>query len=156
MTSLAPLSGPLGVTFRNEDALLKAAGGAIAVGALVVLSSANSDHPLIFDTATAASAVADTASDMNLMYGVAITAASAAGDKLMVRIKGQVEADTDGNVTDAQTLKAGAAQLVPGASEASADQAHKIIAISLEADDSASKATVVIDGVNGFGSLLVT
>ena len=156
MTSLAPLSGPLGVTFRNEDALLKAAGGAIAVGALVVLSSADTDHPLIFDTATAASAIAGTASDMHLIYGVALTAASAAGDKLTVRIKGQVEADTDGSVADAATLKAGAAKLVTGAPAASADQLHKIIAISLEADDAANKATVLIDGVNGFGGLIVT
>lgn len=155
MTSLAPLSGPIGVTFRNEDAMLKAAGGAIAVGALVVLSSANSDHPLIFDTATAASAVDGTASDLHLMYGVALTAASAAGDKLTVRIKGQVEATTGGSVSDADTLIAGAGVLVTGAAEGSADKAQKVIAVALETDVGTT-ATVLIDGVNGLGSLPVT
>lgn len=155
MTSLAPLSGPLGVTFRNEDAMLKAAGGAIAVGALVVLSSANSDHPLIFDTATAASAVDGTASDLHLIYGVALTAASAAGDKLTVRVKGQVAATTGGSVSDADTLIAGAGVLVTGAAEASADKAQKVIAVALETDVGTT-ATVLIDGVNGLGSLPVT
>jgi hypothetical protein len=155
MTSLAPLSGPLGVTFRNEDAMLKAAGGAIAVGALVVLSSANTDHPLIFDTATAASAVDGTASDLHLIYGVALTAASAAGDKLTVRVKGQVAATTGGSVSDADTLIAGAGILVTGAAEASADKAQKVIAVALEADVGTT-ATVLIDGVNGLGSLPVT
>lgn len=155
MTSLAPLSGPLGVTFRNEDALLKAAGGAIAVGTLVVLSSANTDHPLIFDTATAATAVDGTASDLHLIYGVAISAATAAGDKLMVRIKGQVDATTGGSVSDADTLIAGAGVLVTGAAEASADKAQKVIAVALETDVGTT-ASVLIDGVNGLGSLPVT
>ena len=155
MTSLAPLSGPIGVTFRNEDAMLKAAGGAIAVGALVVLSSADSDHPLIFDTATAASAVDGTASDLHLIYGVALTAASAAGDKLTVRVKGQVAATTGGSVSDADTLIAGAGVLVTGAAEASADKAQKVIAVALETDVGTT-ATVLIDGVNGLGSLPVT
>jgi hypothetical protein len=155
MTSLAPLSGPLGVTFRNEDALLKAAGGAIAVGTLVVLSSANTDHPLIFDTATAATAVDGTASDLHLIYGVAISAATAAGDKLMVRIKGQVDATTGGSVSDADTLIAGAGVLVTGAAEASADKAQKVIAVALQTDVGTT-ASVLIDGVNGLGSLPVT
>ena len=155
MTSLAPLSGPIGVTFRNEDAMLKAAGGAIAVGALVIHSSANTDHPLIFDTATAASAVDGSTSDLHLMYGVALTAASAAGDKLTVRIKGQVAATTGGSVSDADTLIAGAGVLVTGAAEASADKAQKVIAVALETD-SGTTATVLIDGVNGLGSLPVT
>lgn len=155
MTSLAPLSGPLGVTFRSEDALLKAAGGAIAVGTLVVLSSANSDHPLIFDTATAASAVDGSTSDLHLIYGVALTAASAAGDKLTVRIKGQVEATTSGAVADAATLIAAAGALKTGAAAASADKAQKVIAVALEAQSSNS-ASVLIDGVNGLGSLPVT
>jgi len=155
MTSLAPLSGPLGVTFRNEDALLKAAGGAIAVGTLVVLSSANTDHPLIFDTATAATAVDGTASDLHLIYGVAISAATAAGDKMMVRIKGQVDATTGGSVSDADTLIAGAGVLVTGAAEASADKAQKVIAVALQTDVGTT-ASVLIDGVNGLGSLPVT
>jgi len=155
MTSLAPLSGPLGVTFRNEDALLKAAGGAIAVGTLVVLSSANADHPLIFDTATAATAVDGTASDLHLIYGVAISAATAAGDKLMVRIKGQVDATTGGSVSDADTLIAGAGVLVTGVAEGSADKAQKVIAVALQTDVGTT-AAVLIDGVNGLGSLPVT
>jgi len=155
MTSLAPLSGPLGVTFRNEDALLKAAGGAIAVGTLVVLSAANAEHPLIFDTATAATAVDGTTSDLHLIYGVAISAATAAGDKLMVRIKGQVDATTGGSVTNADTLIAGAGVLVTGAAEASADKAQKVIAVALQTDVGTT-ASVLIDGVNGLGSLPVT
>lgn len=155
MTSLAPLNGPLGASFRNEDIRLKAAGGAIAVGTLVVLSQANADFPLIFDTATASSAVSGSGSDLHLIYGVATTAAAAVGDTLTVRVKGQVSATTDGSVTKADTLKAGAGVLVTGAPIASPDQAHKVIAVALETD-SGTTASVVIDGINGFGSLPIT
>ena len=155
MTSLAPLSGPIGAAFRNEDVRLKAAGGAIAIGTLVTLSSANVDHPLIFDTATASTAVDGTASDLHLMYGVAVSAATAAGDMFTVRVKGVVAATTGGGVADADTLIAGAGTLVTGAAEASADKAQKVIAVALETDVGTT-ANVLIDGINGFGSLPVT
>ncbi|MGA0396943.1 MAG: hypothetical protein ACO3O3_07255 [Ilumatobacteraceae bacterium] len=149
MVNLAPSTGPFGAQFRNEECFVKAA-AALSVGDLVTLSSEDTSHPIPFDTATVAGAEDD---DIHIIYGIVTAAAAAAGDKVRVLLKGVVKATTDGNTADADKLSAGAGVLVDSDAEGVATGTQKVLAIALETDSSDNEATVLFDGVNGFGSI---
>lgn len=150
MVSLSPVTGPFGTQWRNEECFVKAA-TALTVGTLVKLSSEDTAHPIPFDTATTAGAGDD---DIHIIYGIVTAAAAAAGDKVRVLLKGMVKANTDGNTADADKLSAGAGVLVDSDAESNAPtKTQKVLAIALEANDADDVATVLFDGVNGFGSI---
>jgi hypothetical protein len=149
MVSLTPITGPFGTQWRNEECFVKAA-GVLAVGTLVKLSSEDTDHPIPLDTATTATAADD---DIHVIYGIVTSAAAAAGDKVRVLLKGVVKATTDGNTADADKLSAGAGVLVDSDAEAGTPaKSQKVLAIALETD-TGTTATVLFDGVNGFGTI---
>jgi hypothetical protein len=151
---LAPTQPPIGIQFEEQTSWLIAGSGGVSKGALVALSSENTDFPLPFDTATTATA-AGGGSDVQKFYGIA-TADAAAGAKVRVLMSGRCDyALVTGSVVDGSRLEAGAGvlTLTTGISASPADL-HKILAVALEAD-TADVCSVLFDGVNGFGTVPV-